>query len=127
MQKDFDRWNKVKKRTDAEQQRRYTAREVWWCRLGVNIGTEQDGSESNFVRPILILRGFGSNACLVVPLTTSTREHPLRIPIGIVAGKYARANISQLRTIDTRRLMEKMSFLDQKQFELIRKAVKDML
>jgi len=43
MEKDFDAWNKVKKLTNAEQPRLYTVREIWWCRIGVNIGTEQDG------------------------------------------------------------------------------------
>jgi mRNA interferase MazF len=126
MYKDFDRWNEVKKKTNAEASRLYTVREIWWCRLGVNIGTEQDGGLDNFVRPVLILRGLGSRACLVAPLTTSLREHPLRVPMGMVAGKHARVNISQLRVIDTRRLGEKMSFLDKETFERIRKAVREM-
>lgn len=36
MKKDFDGWNEVKKRTDAEQLRLYTVREIWWCRFGVS-------------------------------------------------------------------------------------------
>ena len=42
MVKDFDGWNEVKKQSDAEEPRLYTVRELWWCRFGVNIGTEQD-------------------------------------------------------------------------------------
>jgi hypothetical protein len=38
--------------------RLYTVREIWWCRLGVNAGTEQDGRGQWYVR----------DACLVVPL-----------------------------------------------------------
>jgi mRNA interferase MazF len=127
MRKDFDRWNAVKKKTDAEQPRFYTVREIWWCRLGLNVGTEQDGSPDNFVRPVLILRGFGPGACFVVPLTTSPRKHPLRVPVGTVDGEEARANISQMRTIDTRRLGERICILDEKRFAQIRKAAKDLL
>lgn len=126
MQKDFDKWNEVKKTTDAEQPRLYTVREVWWCRLGVNIGTEQNGSSENFVRPVLIILGLGPDACLIVPLTTSTRRHPLRVPIGDIDGRDAHANVSQLRIIDTRRLGEKIGFLDKEHFALIRKTVRNL-
>ena len=53
MKKDFDRWNIEKKRADAEQPRLYTVREIWWCRIGVNIGTEQDGRGKLFLRPVM--------------------------------------------------------------------------
>jgi hypothetical protein len=32
MEKDFDSWNEIKKKTDAEVPRFYTVREIWWCR-----------------------------------------------------------------------------------------------
>lgn len=97
------------------------------ARLGVNVGIEQDGKGGAFLRPALILRGFGPDACLVVPLTTSQREHPLRIYIGKVDGSDARANLSQLRAIDTRRLVEKIGFLEGEVFASVREAVKAML
>ncbi|MEK7500813.1 MAG: type II toxin-antitoxin system PemK/MazF family toxin [Patescibacteria group bacterium] len=127
MEKDFDGWNEVKKCTHTEQPRLYTVREIWWCRFGVNIGTEQDGRGEWFVRPCIILRGFGSDACLVVPLTTSTRKHSLRILVGVVDGREARANLSQLRVVDTRRLERKIGFLDKGVFLSIRKAAKGLL
>lgn len=127
MEKDFDSWNRVKKKTNQEHPRLYTVREMWWCRFGVNVGTEQDGSGEKFLRPALILRGFGSDACLVAPLTTSARKHPMRVPVGVVDGKNAKANISQIRVVDTRRLVEKIGFLDQAVFIEVRKAAKDLL
>ena len=30
MKKDFNKWNEVKKRTNAEDPRLYTVREIWW-------------------------------------------------------------------------------------------------
>jgi len=127
MDKPFDLWNEVKKQTHAEAPRLYTVREVWWCRLGVNIGTEQDGRGEKFLRPVLILRGFGPDACMVVPLTTSMREHPLRVPVGLIDGREARANLSQIRIVDTRRLVEKIGFLEKAIFNDVRKAAKAML
>lgn len=127
MEKDFDRWNKIKKKTNEEQPRLYTVREIWWCRFGVNVGTEQDGRGEWFVRPCVILRGFGPDACLVVPLTTSTREHSLRVYVGYVNGREARANLSQIRVIDTRRLERKIGFLEKDDFADMRKAARALL
>ena len=127
MQKDFDSWNEVKKKTNAEQPRFYTVREIWWCRFGLNVGTEQDGSGNWYVRPAVIIRGFGSSACMIIPLTTSEREHKLRMPIGLVDGRAARANLSQIRVIDTRRLEQKIGFLEKEIFNELRKAVKNLL
>ena len=127
MEKDFDKWNTVKKETNIQEPRLYTVREIWWCRLGVNIGAEQDGRGEYFLRPVVILRGFGPDACLAIPLTTSVRKHPLRISVGIVDGRPARANLSQMRVIDTRRLMEKVGFLKKEIFTNIKKAVKRLL
>ncbi len=127
MDKDFDSWNEKKKQTHTEHPRLYTVRELWWCRFGVNIGTEQDGRGEWFVRPCVILRGFGADACLVAPLTTSTREHPLRFYVGYVDGREARANLSQIRVIDTRRLERKIGFLEKDVFANMRKAVRKLL
>jgi len=122
--KDFDRWNEIKKLTDGEEPRLYTVREIWWCRLGVNVGSEQDGSGTSFLRPVVVVRAFGADTCLVVPLTASAQKHRLRVPVGKVKDKNASALISQLRVIDTRRLVEKIGFLGKEQFADIRKAVK---
>ncbi len=127
MDKDFDRWNEIKKKTEVEQPRLYTVREIWWCRFGVNVGTEQDGRGKSFLRPAVILRGFGPDACMVVPLTTSTRKHSLRVQIGSVDGREARANLSQIRVVDTRRLVEKIGFLEKGIFTTMRKAARDLL
>ena len=126
MKKEFDKWNEKKKLTHTEKPRLYTVREIWWCRLGVNIGTEQDGGGSNFLRPAVILRGFGPDACLVVPLTTSLHEHPLRIDVGMIDGRSARANLSQIRVVDTRRLVEKIGFIDKAVFQKLKKTARSL-
>ncbi|MEK7134673.1 MAG: type II toxin-antitoxin system PemK/MazF family toxin [Patescibacteria group bacterium] len=128
MEKDFDTWNGKKKeihgRDDAPF---YHKREIWWCALGVNVGSEQDGSGEEYRRPVLILKNLGEQVCLVVPLTTSVNKHPLRPSVGTISGKEAHALLSQIRVVDTKRLVRKIGYLDKTVFENIRKAVKDML
>ena len=128
MKKDFNKWNERKK--DIHNKNKspfYHERELWWSSLGVNIGFEQDGSGKELNRPILVLRGLSKNTCLAVPLTTSKNEHPLRPHIGKVEKEEAHALLSQIRVIDTKRLVRKIGYLDKKIFEEIRKIAKDML
>ena len=41
MEKDFDRWNSSKKRIDADlNEIDYHEREIWWCSIGVNVGSQ---------------------------------------------------------------------------------------
>lgn len=128
MKKDFNNWAEIKKKLhENEVVRLYHAREVWWCSLGVNVGFEQDGDGAEYQRPVLVLKGLSKNTCLVIPLTTSAHKHPMRISLGEIAGKEASAIISQMRVIDTKRLEEKVGFINKEIFETIRKAVRDML
>lgn len=128
MQKDFDQWNQQKKHIDAGAETRlYHQREAWWCSLGVNVGSEQDGAGLEYQRPVLIVKGLSANTCLILPLTTSPSQHTMRAPVGIVDSKQASAILSQIRIIDTKRLVEKIGFIEKETFEKIRKAVKDML
>lgn len=128
MTKDFDGWNKNKKSIDSRQKSPFChERELWWCTLGMNIGFEQDGSDIEYRRPVLILKGLSKQTCLVIPLTTSSHEHKLRPSVGLVDGKMACALLSQIRVIDTKRLVRKIGNLDKQTFDDIRKTVKDML
>ena len=128
MEKEFDQWNTKKKNLHGRQNGLfYHEREIWWCALGVNIGFEQDGSGSEYRRPVLILKGLSKQTCFVIPLTTATRRHPLRPLLGPVEGKEARALLSQIRVIDTKRLVRKIGYLKQDIFGRIRKAAKDLL
>jgi len=128
MEKEFDNWNEKKKkihnRADAPF---FHEREIWWCALGINIGFEQNGHGDEYLRPAIILKGMSKQTCFIVPLTASLSKHPLRPSVGIVDGKEARALLSQIRLVDSKRLAKKICYLDKNTFEQIRKAVKDTL
>lgn len=105
----------------------YHTREVWWVHLGLNVGFEQDGMGEYYKRPVLILRGLSRNVCIIIPLTTSEKRNMFYVDAGVVAGKSAAAIISQIRLIDTKRLVEKIATMPVKEFEVIRKSVRDLL
>lgn len=130
MEKDFDSWNFLKKKIDNStkpQDFNYHPGDIWWCKLGLNIGFEQDGKDEEFQRPVLVIRGFGKNTCVVVPLTTSDQIHKYRISIGLVDGKEAKALISQIRVVDIKRFEEKIDVLNKETFSQIIKSIKDLL
>ena len=122
MDKDFDRWNKKKKALNANETEPLYFREgdIWWVHLGVNIGYEVDGKQSNFARPVIVLRKYNKYSFLALPLTTRASPSPYKIPIGDVAGKQAFAIVSQLRNIDSRRLYQKIAWLPPDLLLLIR-------
>ncbi len=126
--KDFDSWNIQKKEVHSNGKNKlYHSRDVWWCLLGTNVGFEQDGNGEERQRPILILKGFSKQVCLVIPLTASQKKNPYHRPLGLVDGKESFAIISQIRLIDTKRLINKIMRINKETFEEIRKAVKDLL
>lgn len=128
MDKDFDTWNGQKKQINVRAQRiDYHEREVWWCWLGVNVGFEQDGTGEEYRRPVVIVRGLSKKTALVVPLTTSVRDHVLRPKVGLVGGKEARALISQIRVIDVRRLSQKIGYLNKDTFEELRERIRTLI
>ncbi len=127
MKKDFDKWNNWKKELENTQSNFYHERDIRWCSLGVNIGFEQDGTSSLYQRPVLILKGFSRNVCLVVPLTTSKKKNPFHFCVGFIKGQKASVILSQIRLIDTKRLHDRLAILDEDKFEGIRKAVRNLI
>jgi mRNA-degrading endonuclease toxin of MazEF toxin-antitoxin module len=127
MKKEFDKWNKRKKEINEEEPNFYHKREIRWCSLGVNIGFEQDGTSKTYRRPVLIIKGFSRQVCLVVPLTTSQKKNPYHISVGVVEDIEAFAIVSQIRLIDTKRLHDRLIILDKEKFEKIRKAIRDLI
>jgi len=126
--KDFDTWNNQKKDTDTTGTNKWcNERDIWWCRLGLNVGFEQDGKGSHFSRPVLIIRTFGIRTALIVPLTTSKKQDRFHVFVGEVLKRGSSVIITQMRLVDTKRLDDKRGKVSVEQFEIIRKAIKDLL
>ena len=57
MYKNFDHWNKSKKKIEVRRDKfLYKEGDVWWCSVGLNIGTESCGKGGEFRRPVLIIK-----------------------------------------------------------------------
>jgi hypothetical protein len=70
----FNKWNKLKKVINFREQYPYCKRrEVWWCSLGQNVGSEQSFSDDSFARPVLVYKVFSRDTFLGLPITS--KEH----------------------------------------------------
>jgi mRNA-degrading endonuclease toxin of MazEF toxin-antitoxin module len=126
MEKDFDKWNILKKKINKLESKSFHAKEIWWSIWGLNIGFEEDGKGIFFQRPVLIIKTLSLNTCIVLPLTSSKYENINRLDIGLIKNIRSKVILSQIKVIDTRRLTEKICILDSEIFTQIRKAIRDM-
>lgn len=116
MFKDYKEWHKEKIRlNNTENSTYFYEREVWWCVLGENIGHEQDGGK-DFDRPVIILKKFNLNACLVLPLTSRPKQGKYYFYLGKLLDQNATAIVSQLRFVDRKRLTNKICFIEKDVF-----------
>ena len=115
--KDFDGWNEMKKGLHAgEVGPHYKTREIWWCSIGTNIGHEQDGTGDNYDRPIVVLRGFNRRIFLAVVLIGKRKTGYYYYPVGKVNDRQASAVLSQVRLLDSKRLVRKIGMLEKERF-----------
>jgi mRNA interferase MazF len=118
--KNHDEWNDLKKSLDADTtDHLFREREIWWCALGVNIGSEQDGKNKKFERPVLILRKISKDQLWILPLTSKIVENEYRI-ITKSTGEMSQVVLSQIRTISSKRLLRRIGRIKN---ELFNKAI----
>ena len=127
MRKNFDSWNELKKEIDSKGETKfYHAREIWWCAMGLNIGSEANGKGEEYRRPIIVIKGFNKESFLGVALTGKKKEGSYYAYLGEVSGKEASANLSQIRLFDTKRLVRKIGKLDEDKFKQLKDRITGM-
>lgn len=123
MKKDFDTWNARKKAINAkviDDTLFFKEGEVWWVHLGVNVGFEMDGKGEESIRPVIIIKKYNKYSFLGIPLSTSPKTNKYRVSVGMVDGKDAVANLSQIKNIDSKRLVNKIDHIEHTLFKSIK-------
>ncbi len=127
--KQFDLWNirkqEVHLRTKSP---RLVERQIWWCFLGCNVGSEEDGKHEHFERPVIIFRIFSENTFWAIPLTTKKWPDESRIHYTFECNGIVRAaEIHQMRLLSSRRLDRYIDTVSFQDFQRIRKYVSDLV
>ncbi|MFA6547440.1 MAG: type II toxin-antitoxin system PemK/MazF family toxin [Candidatus Magasanikbacteria bacterium] len=123
----FVDWTKLKIKLHlSEVKKFFNERDIWWASLGVNIGFEQDGKHQNFERPILVLKKFNNEVLLILPITSKYKKNKYYYGFEY-NGKIFAVILSQVRLISSKRLLRKIRMLSEREFDEIKKLVKDII
>lgn len=127
MQKNFDKWNNLKKQLDANGRVFFVhPREIWWCSIGLNIGAETDGKNDNFERPVIIMKVYNKETLIILPLTTKEKNDRFHHKIQ-TGEKAAWAKLTQARVVSVKRLLRKLDLLSEAEFAILKKLWKESL
>jgi mRNA interferase MazF len=100
-------------------------RDIFWCKIGYNIGFEQFGKGRDFTRPVLVIKKFNKNLFIGVPLSTKIKEENKYYVTYSFKEEKNSALISQIRVLDTKRLGIYLGRLNEKDFLNIKNKIKE--
>lgn len=128
----FDKWNEAKKRTESSIRRvGIKPRELFWVKIGQNIGSEEYGKGADFTRPVIIIRKLTHDLFLGVPTTTSTKNndyfHSFEFNNKSKGKVTTTAMILQVKVFSTKRLMNRVGMVDKENFKMIQEKIKKLV
>ena len=106
--KDFDGWIELKKQIHYRGSfRTIKEGEIWWCKIGENVGREICGKGKDFLRPVLIVYKLSKHDFIGIPLTSQKHVGSWYVEF-IFKNKIEYAVLVQLENISVHRLHYKM-------------------
>lgn len=122
---DFYKWNNLKKETSRKSFPQFNVREIWYCSLGQNIGREENGKHASFERPVLILKKFNQEVFFGLPLSSMNKNLPFYYLLDY--HEISSVLLSQIRVLDSKRLLRKIRTISKDEFEKIRVKFKQLI
>ena len=130
MKKDYQTWTPIKKDLNNSDEPRlfFHEREVWYCHLGENIGSEQDGGSDLFLRPAVIIRKFNNEIFWGIPLTHTQKVLPFYFSFFVQSefgadNEKSAAILSQIRLVDAKRLRRMIGYISIVDFDLLKRKL----
>ena len=120
---DFDGWNKLKKKIDHKNDvldNFPKEREIWMTDVGLNIGYEQNGSEDNFSRPMLVAKKFNNHMFWAIPLSTKQKDFDFYFNYTDPNGQKVSAILAQMKLVSVKRLRRDIYIMPQELFKEIK-------
>ena len=118
--KNFNSWNERKIKLDANIAFLHPKeREIWWCSIGVNVGSEVYGKGESYTRPVLVINAEGSESFVGIPLTSNIKSKKYACIIKTDDNTLHTALIYQVRNFDKRRLTAKMYTLSIEEYRKV--------
>ncbi|MBR2830934.1 type II toxin-antitoxin system PemK/MazF family toxin [Candidatus Saccharibacteria bacterium] len=126
-EKRFDEWNALKKIIDSVHKcKLFREREIWWYFAGENIGHEVSGKGPKFLRPILVVRKYGSQSFFGVPLSSKSHFGIWYTKV-VVRDALETALLSQSGSFSANRLFGKICRISEEDFGYVLKPLGELL
>lgn len=129
----FDEWNEVKKITSKKKRALYIKpREIFWVKIGQNIGNEEFGKGKDFLRPVVIIRQLTNDLFVGVPTTTTIKEdndyfHKVNYMDVNKKNILSTAMLLQFKTFSKKRVLSKLGMVNKKEFKMIPDKLKRII
>lgn len=116
----YDQWNKIKKSIQQKDRLLYfKERQIWWCNVGQNLGSEVYGKGNAFTRPVLVYKKLSKELFLGIPLTSKVKEGTWYQGIKF-GNKYMTALLNQVRIFDLKRMINRIGQISDRDFNKIK-------
>lgn len=132
--KNFDIWNEQKKQLQKSKTPsvHFKERDIWYIKLGKNLGFEQNGKGETFMRPVLIIKKFNHFVFWGIPLTSKIKSSRYYFRLKFIASSTKKevlntAILSQLRLFDSRRLSHKIGVVSAENILSLKKEINLLL
>ena len=127
MPKDYGRWNEVKINLINKESRFIVKqREVYWIKVGKNVGFETYGKGDEFLRPVIVYKSFGKTF-IGIPLSTQKKDNKFHFEFSYLKDKFSYALLSQIRLFDTKRINQKSGKMSQEDFKELKIKLKELI
>ena len=125
--KEYSLWHGIKTIIHNNKKRpHFHEREIWFCSLGANVGFEQDGRGDAYLRPVIVLRKFNKEVCLVIPLTKNHKKGIHYFNFSYQTDLISTAILSQIRLVDVKRFEYKNGNISEFDFSQLKQKLRQL-
>lgn len=110
----YEKWNLKKQDLNFSERTKemyFKEGDIWWCSVGINIGSESFGKGKEFMRPVLIYRKLSNESFIGIPLSSKKKNGTWFCEITFQK-ETKTALLYQIRNFNKKRFQRKLGELD---------------
>ena len=100
--------------------------QIWWVSLGHNIGSEENGKNKKFERPVLILKRINKETFWALPTSTQIQKNKYRYIFNKGDKQYS-IKLAQIRLISSKRLIRFIHDIKKDDFKNIKNQLRNLI
>ena len=124
----LEKWNTLKQITETSNKKVYfKERDIFWLKVGENIGFEQNGKGDKFQRPVLVVKRYTNDMFLGIPLSTTLRDGSFFFQFSFKEDEISTALLVQQRLFSSKRCIKKIGKINQEDFRKLKQKLYDLI